>query len=76
MGGLYYSDRNIQYLNDIVGTDFATGGPDASLGRVSSRSLDDKTKDMSVGEVTLAATESSRSPVARAGFARRAISTR
>ena len=58
VGGLYYSDRNIQYLNDIVGTDFATGGPDASLGRVSSRSLDDKTKDMSVfGEVTLAATE-------------------
>lgn len=58
VGGVYYSNREINYLNDIVGTNFATGGPDASLGRVSSRSLDDKTKDLSVfGEVTWQATD-------------------
>jgi iron complex outermembrane recepter protein len=56
--GVYYSDRNIEYLNDIVASNPATGRPDASLGRVSSRALDDDMTDLAIfGEATVEITD-------------------
>jgi len=58
VGGFYWADRKIDYLNDVTGTDFATGVPSAAFGQVSSRSLHDKTRDLAVfGEATWTATE-------------------
>ncbi len=56
--GVYYSDRNIDYTNDIVAANPATGRPDASLGRVSSRSLADEMTDLAIfGEATYQVTD-------------------
>jgi outer membrane receptor protein involved in Fe transport len=56
--GVYYSDRDIDYLNDIVAANPQTGAPDISLGRVSSRALADKMKDLAVfGEVNVNITD-------------------
>lgn len=58
VGGFYWSDRKIDYLNDVTGTNFATGIPSETEGRVSSRSLEDKTRDLAVfGEVAWTATD-------------------
>ncbi len=46
--GVYYDDRKIDYLNNVVGADFATGGPDPTLGEISSRTFADHTKDAAV----------------------------
>jgi outer membrane receptor protein involved in Fe transport len=56
--GVYYADRDIHYLNDIVAADPVTGAPAPALGRVSSRKLDDQMKDLAVfGEVTFDVTD-------------------
>jgi outer membrane receptor protein involved in Fe transport len=56
--GVYYSDRNIDYTNDIVAANPATGRPDPSLGRVSSRSLADEMTDLAIfGEATYQITD-------------------
>jgi outer membrane receptor protein involved in Fe transport len=56
--GVYYSDRDIDYRNDIVAANPATGAPDPALGRVSARQLADKMKDLAVfGEATVTITD-------------------
>ncbi len=50
--GVYYSDRTIDYLNDVYATNPLTGRPDRSID-VSSRSFADHTKEFAVyGEAT------------------------
>jgi iron complex outermembrane receptor protein len=56
--GVYYDDRKIDYLNNVMGADFATGAPDAALGEISSRVFADHTKDAAVfTEVTATLTD-------------------
>jgi outer membrane receptor protein involved in Fe transport len=59
VAGVYYDDRKIDYLNEVVAANFATGAPDPALGEVSSRSFADRTKDAAVfTEVTATLTDS------------------
>jgi iron complex outermembrane recepter protein len=53
VGGVFYSWRKIHYDTDAMAANPVTGEPDLSLGNVSARKFDDKTKDFALfGEVT------------------------
>ena len=56
--GVYYDDRKIDYLNNVVGANPATGEPDPALGEISSRTFADHTKDAALfTEVTATLTD-------------------
>jgi iron complex outermembrane receptor protein len=51
--GVYYDHRTIDYLNNVVGSDPDSGAPDPSVGEISSRTFEDRTKDFALfSEVT------------------------